>query len=185
MHPKKNLTLSFLAGIVVFALAVLGTPGCKSSSSPDDDRILFSVTNDCGTNVYIYWNGSFQFSLEQGTQGVIQNVTLGTHNLTAKIDDTDVIVASVTVNIEYPGDYSYTVEGSSLIHITNNYGEILSIKVSGFILGDIADGLTHTLRKVRFGTYEFEARVRGEENIVATASITVDAIDTYSWIITR
>lgn len=185
MTPSKTRIASLLVGIAACGLAMVGLPGCKSPSSPEVDTITFIVTNDCGAAVDVFWNGVQQLSLEQGAQGAIPNPTLGTHIVSAKVKESGAQVVSASMDIQKPGEYYFKIEGPSTIRVTNTYGEILSITFNGTFLGEIADNLTHTLRKIRFGDYAFEARVKNSQTVVASTSIKVNDVGEYSWVITR
>lgn len=185
MTVSKKSMSRILAGLTVFSLISVCITGCKSPSSPEPDTITFSVTNDCGTAVHVLWNGVQQLSLEHGAQGVIPNPTIGTHIISANVQESGVQVVSATMEIQNFGQYYFNIEGPSTIRVTNTYGAILSITLNGSYIGDIGDNLTHTLRKIRFGEYVFEARVKGDETVVATASITVDGVGEFPWVIAR
>lgn len=183
---NKRLRQHTLGMAAFLGILLVSFMSCKSPNSTDDDitGIIIAV-NDCGTMVDIIFDGVFQNSIESGVTSTVATVNRGSYYLEAKITGTETVVHSATINVNEQSDYYFIIEGPSTISVTNHYGEILKIYIDGDYLGDIADNLTQTIRKVRFGTYNFEAQKKSDGTPVASTTIEVNEIKEYTWTITK
>ncbi|MDH4271116.1 MAG: hypothetical protein OEW18_03970 [Candidatus Aminicenantes bacterium] len=174
------VVLIALAGI----LTLLGV-SCKSNSSAETGLSSITVTNKCGLKIEVYLDETIRLTLDDLANGTIDNVSLGTHLLEAKKAEGGMEILSMSLTTEADVMYNVTVEGLAKLHVTNQYGEILSIYADDDYLGDIGDQITQTVHKVRFGTHKYEAKTKTDGTVVATITIDVTEPIEYTWVIKK
>ena len=129
-------------------------------------------------------DGTVQFTIENGNANTITGVTAGSHSFEVTKSDNGNVLYTDTFTVQGGATYSINVEGAATISVTNNYGQLLRIFKNDVYLGDIADGLTQAIAKVKFNTYTLEAKLKDEDTVVATTSFVVTEIQDYPWTIT-
>jgi hypothetical protein len=184
---KKQKKMSYLGMIVLLAIFMLALISCKNPTSPDQEPTQATITvgNVCGAAVDIYLDGTFQFSIEHLESNVIQNVSLGAHELEAKKKDTEILVSSYSFEISQLSDYIWTVQSSAIITIKNEYGETLSIYTDGSYQDDLDDQVTMIFENVPFGEHLLEAVRPSDEVKVASITVDVDENIEYLWTISK
>lgn len=179
-NPGRRTAAGALSGILVLFLI-----GCKSASGPTSTVTSVLIANQCGATVDIYMDGTSKFTLADGANNLIENVSQGSHLFEAKKSDNGNLVYSSTLNILTGSSYSIAVSGAASVLITNRYGEILKIYVNDAYLGDIGDQASQTAARVRFGSYKYSASRKSDGTAVATTNIDVTEVKEYGWIITK
>lgn len=101
---SRNLQAFALIGILVFALS-----SCDSIFGTDEEASI-TVSNQYGETLDIYMDEKLEFTLENEDEAVIEDVSLEEHNLEAKTEGTDDVVASTTITVEAEENYTWTIE---------------------------------------------------------------------------
>ena len=167
---------------VLAAVCGLALTGCKHSTTETLTSTI-SIVNNCGAEIDVYMDGTLKSTVAADAQGTIADVTAGSHLLEAKLGDTSTLVFSETKTITAGTSVTWTVNGQAVLRITNNFPVVLKIYANLTYTGDIGPGLTQTLDRVKFGTYEMLAIKRVEETQAAATTIAVTAVQTYEWVI--
>jgi hypothetical protein len=170
--------------VALAAILSLWAAGCKGTTAPESTVGQITVTNSCGAKVDIFLDGASIASIDDGSYYTIDSVTPGARLLEVKKSDNGAVLLATTITVAANAVYSLTVEGNARLTVTNHYGEILSIYVDDGYLGDIGDGLTQTVNKVRFGVHNYEARKKSDGTVAATTTIDVEDTIEYTWVIT-
>jgi hypothetical protein len=155
---------------------------CKNSTTPEDEQANLLVGNECGTTVDIFFNGELQFTLEDQAGSTIFNVALGKHDLVAKWEGTEKVVATDEPEITQLSDYKWTVLSSANLTITNESGETLSIYGDGSLKGQLDNEKTNTIERIPYGEHEMEAK-KSDGTVVASSTIPVEDNIDYFWTI--
>lgn len=172
--------MATLSGILILSLA-----GCKGSTTPSSTTSTIVVNNNCGATIMVYVDGTLKATIDDEAYATIDNVAEGSRLVEAKKADTGLLLTSSTLTIKVSTTTSMTVEGIAILHVTNQYGEILSIFQDTAYVGDIGDQITQNLSKVKFGTHTYEAKKKTDATVVATITFDVTDILEYSWTITK
>jgi hypothetical protein len=171
---------SFLFALV--AVACLLGAGCKSSTtSPTVGTI--SLTNQSGTQIVVYLDGTLELTLDNGAEGTISNVAPGTHQLVAKRADNGFLLKSWSLSVQAGGIYAMTIAGAASLLVTNNFSEILSIYQDGIYVGDIGPQVNETIYEISFGVHQFQAETKTDGTVVASTSIDFSDTVQYTWVI--
>ncbi|MGD1008828.1 MAG: hypothetical protein ABR951_01615 [Candidatus Aminicenantales bacterium] len=161
----------------------LSSVSCKSPTSSTTATI--TVINSCGATIILYLDGTQKATVESGSSDTLESITVGSHLIEAKKSDTGVLVSSKTVTVTAGAAVSVTIPGPASLRVTNQYGELLSIYLDGTYLGDIGDQITQTVLSITFGTHVFTAETKTSTTVVATVTINVTDVTTYTWTITQ
>jgi hypothetical protein len=181
---RKNM---LFAGIVFgIGLYLLASTGCKNTTSPEDSTsgIIVTVKNECGVAVDIYLNKNFQFAVEYLDSNTINNVSLGLHEFEAKKKGTEILLSYLKVEIFEKLNYTLTIESEASFHITNKYGETLSIYGDGELLSDIGSQGTLIIENVLYGEHLFRATI-SDGTEVASIRLDFDENKPYLWTISK
>lgn len=181
---KKNI---LFAGIVLgMGICLLALTNCKNATTPDDltSGIIVTVKNECGIAVDIYLNKNFQFTIEYSDSNNINNVSLGLHEFEAKKKGTEIILSYLKVEIFEKINYTWTIESGASFHITNEYGETLSIYGDDDLLSDIGFQGTLIIENVIFGEHLFRATT-SDGTEVASIRLDFDENKPYLWTISK
>jgi hypothetical protein len=179
--PGRAFTALVAAGSCFFMLA---SPGCKSTTSPEDTLSSIVVYNYCGATVTPYLDGIAQPDIGHTGNATIGNVAAGSRLIEIKKTDDGLLILTKTLDIAASSTVSLTVEGVVLVHVTNQYGEILSIYDGDSYVGDIGDQISQTIRKVTFGTHVYQAKKKSDATVVAELTIEVTDLSEHVWTIT-
>jgi len=188
MRKSRNLLKSLkfglpLAGLMI--LLALALPGCKSNTDTDTNtdttvgqaRIL--VTNTYGQTLEILMDGVSQFTVANGENEKITNVSILTHTLEARllngqtIDTTEIDVTSLT-------DYSYTIDRPD-INVTNYWGEPLKIYMDDAYRFTLVDDENRWLIAVPLASHFLKATRVSDDSEVASITINVTQNKDYTW----
>ncbi len=180
----SNIRRTTGAAVLLVLTAGLGLTltGCKHSTTGTLTSTI-NIVNSCGAKIDVYMDGVLKSTIAADAQGTIADVTAASHLLEAKLSDTSTLVVSNTMTILANTTVTWTVNGQAVLQITNNFPVVLKIYANLTYTGDIGPGLTQTLDRVKFGTYEMLAIKRVEETQAATTTIAVTAVQTYEWVI--
>lgn len=180
----KILTIGIITLLGIFLFVSVN---CKNPTSPDDgtSQATVIVINDCGIALDIYMDGNFQFSVEYSNTNTIRNVSLGLHEFVAKNKGTELVIMSISVEIQKSIDFEWTIESSASLTISNEYGETLSIYGDGSLLDDMDSPGILIVQNILLGEHLLEAKRPSDGTIVA--SITFDFAENkeYFWTITK
>ena len=183
---KKEIIWRALRISVCLGLLLLAGSGCKNSTTPDgNDKPRITVRNNCGIAVDIYMDGTYKFFLEHKEYYYIEDVPVGTHLLVAKRKGTDKVLKSETAEIAAASNYTWTLNSTASVAITNNYGETLSIYGDGTYQTDVDDQVTAQIGKVDYGGHLFEAKRPNQTEVLASTTIEVLGDNVYTWTITK
>lgn len=182
---KQFINSSLIFGILaLLGVFVIASISCKSPMSPGGEgEADIIVYNDYGESLDIYMDGNFQFSLGHKSYIEIDNVSLGTHELEAKRMDTEVIIASATIEVEEKVDYTWTIDDLPDINVTNMYGETLEIYMDGDYQFDLVDEENRWILDVPYGERFLKAERASDSEQVASVTINITENKDYSWII--
>lgn len=100
---EQSLRILTLIGILVFSLN-----SCDSIFGSDEEASI-TVSNQYGETLDVYMDDSFQFSLDDGDEATIEDVSIGDHYLEAK-DAEGTVVSSTTMSVETDMNYSWTID---------------------------------------------------------------------------
>jgi hypothetical protein len=160
----------------------LSAVSCKSPTSSTTATI--TVINSCGAAIILYLDGTMKATVENGSSDTLEGVSVGSHLIEAKKSDTGVLVSSKTLTVAAGAALSVTIQGPASLRVTNQYGELLSIYEDGNYLGDIGDQITQTILNITFASHVFTAETKTSTTVVATLTINVTDVATYTWTIT-
>jgi len=184
--PAKPRIGQVLGAAVCLGILLLASSGCKNTTTPDGNenpRII--VRNNLGIAVDIYMDGVYQFFLENKEYYYIENVTLGTHLLEAKIKGTQTLLKSVSAEISENQDYTWTISSTAVVTITNNYGETLSLYGDGTYQTDLDNNSSASIQQIPYGEHLFEAKRPDESEVLVSTQIEVLEDKQYTWTITK
>ncbi len=183
---KKEIIWRALRISVCLGLLLLAGSGCKNSTTPDgNDKPRITVRNNCGIAVDIYMDGTYKFFLEHKEYYYIEDVPVGTHLLVAKRKGTDKVLKSETAEIAAASNYTWTLNSTASVAITNNYGETLSIYGDGTYQTDLKNGEANSISNITYGEHLFEAKQQGTSTVVASTNIEITEDKGYTWTITK
>ena len=173
------------AGILIpLAVFLFSSTNCKNSTDPDEVlEVDVYAINRTGGTIDVFMDGIFRLTLEDGTNDTIPSVSPGTHLFEARLSGTDMILYSATLELGEDVEYHLWIEGPATIEVTNQYGEILSIYMDFVYVGDIGHNVTQSIRRVKLGTRELEARKKTDGTVVDTFTAEVTAVESFSWTI--
>jgi len=174
-----------LAGIMV--LLAFSLPGCKSSTDTSTDsttttaqaRII--VTNTYGQTLEIFMDGTSQFTLTNGNEGKISNVSVATHTMEAKLAG-GAVIDTTTLDITQLTDYSYTIDRPD-INVVNSWGEALKVYMNDVYQFTLADDENRWLIAVPLASHFLKATRASNDTEVASITINVTQNKDYSWTI--
>jgi len=184
--PIKRKTRQAMGAAVCLGILLSALSGCKNSTTPDEpEKARIIVRNNCGIAVDIYMDGVYQFFLENKEYYYIENLTLGTHALQAKIKGTDRVLKSISADISEKRDYTWTISSVADVTITNKYGETISLYADGNYYDDLDDQVVVSLSNVDYGTHHFEAKRPNQSEVLAETTIDIFEDKEYTWTITK
>jgi len=174
-----------LAGI--FILLAFSLPGCKSSTETDTNtdtttyqaRIL--VTNTYGQTLEIFMDGVSQFTLNNGDDERISNVSIATHKMEARIPG-GALIDTTEIDVTQQTDYSYTIDRPD-INVVNSWGESLKIYFDDVYQFTLADDENRWLIAVPLASHFLKATRVSDNSEVASITINVTQNKDYSWTI--
>lgn len=184
-HKKGRSTL-FVGIVFAVGICLLASTSCKNITTPEDstDGITVTVQNDCGIAMDIYLDKNFQFSVEYLESNNINNISLGLHEFEAKKMGTETLLSYLQVDIFEKIDYTWTILSEASLHVTNAYGETLSIYGDGELLSDIGSQGTLVVENVLYGEHLFSATT-SDGTEVASLSLDMDENKPYLWTISK
>ena len=174
------------AGIIIWlGIFILASISCKSPTGPDDVTTESDITviNDCGVALDIYMDGNFQFSIEFEDQRTIRNLSLGLYEFEAKKKGTEIEIMSLSVEFLKANDYEWTIQSAASLHISNEYGETLSIFRDGNFVIDVDSPGILILQNILLGERLIEAKRPGDSAVVASIIIDISENKSYFWTI--
>ncbi|MDH7511481.1 MAG: hypothetical protein QHH14_00870 [Clostridiales bacterium] len=178
---RGAIRLVGLIGILILPLVT-----CKSPTSPNGQgEADIIVSNEYGETLDIYMDGSFKFSLRHKNSIEIDNVSLGEHELEAKIVGEETVVDSETISVEDKTKYTWTIEDPPDINVTNNFGTSLKIYMDGNYQFDLVDKENRWIIDVPYGERFLKAMRTSDEKEAASTTIKVDDNADYSWTIVK
>jgi hypothetical protein len=174
-----------LAGIMV--LLALSLPNCSSSTDTNTNtdttttvaRIL--VSNTYGQTLEILMDGESQFTLTNGNDKYITDVSIMTHVMEARIAD-GTVIDTTEIDVTAKTDYSYAIDRPD-IDITNGWGEPLKIYMDGVYQFTLADDENRWLIAVPLASHFLKATRVNDDSEVASITINVTQNKNYSWTI--
>lgn len=183
-NQKKRMYAGFIIGLGIIILASIS---CKNPHGPDDEtsQANIIVINDCGVALDIYMNGSFQFSVEYKDRSTIRNLSLGSYEFEAKKKGTEIEIMSLTVELLAAIDYEWTIQSSANLHISNEYGETLSIFGDGNLLSDVDSPGILVIQNILLGERLLEAKRPSDSAVVASTTIDISENKNYFWTISK
>lgn len=187
MTKRKKRKILYLVGIVfAIGICVLVSTACRNVTSPEDstEEIIITVQNDCGIAVDIYLDKNFQFTVEYSESNTISNVSLGLHEFEAKKEGTETLLSYMQVDIYEKLNYTWTILSEASLHVTNAYGETLSIYEEEELLSDIGAQGTLVIENVLYGEHLFRATI-SDGTEVASLSLVMDENKPYLWTISK
>jgi hypothetical protein len=182
--PKRRHHLGTVVAVALAGCGLVLVGGCKSSTSPETVAQSITVQNSCGATIEVFLDGTLELTVEAATSGTLSDISVGSHLIEARKEETEIILYSETLDFVAGQTYSITIEGQASMRITNDTADILSIYVDSAFLGDIGPGLSQVVHRVSFGEYSLEAKKRSDGTSVATTTIEVTDIMEYDWTIT-
>ncbi len=187
MKLKKHKKTQHAGIIIWLGFFVLASISCKNPTSPDDEALQANIiaSNECGVTADVYMDGNLQFSVEYQYYNTIENVSLGTHELEAKKQGTETLVAAVSAEVSNLTNYVWNILSSINLIVSNEYGEILSIYAAGNYLDDLSSPGTMTIQNVPYGEHLLEAVRPSDETKVASITINIDEKKEYYWTISK
>lgn len=181
---KKSGRAGLALGAVLSACLLLTVSGCKKSSGLDTDSTIY-ISNDSGASVRVYLDGTLEATIDSDDNGTITDVTEGDRLFEARVEDTDVLLLSKTLDIEADSTNTVKIYGPSTLRITNNYGEIIHIyDEDEEYIGDVGIGISLVLSKITFGSHTYTATRASDAEQVSTITFEVTDIAEYTWTIT-
>jgi hypothetical protein len=178
-NGRKGRAAAWTAAGIMLAVLIC----CTSSSGPEDFEAYIVANNNTGISLDIFMDGTYQFTVAHQESLRIENVPQGTHLLEAYQAGTSTLIFSGEIEVQTSGNYMWMLEGPSTIKVTNEYGEKLQITLDGNVLGEIDDLSSQTIDKVTVGLHSLTAAQVSDGTTVATASIDVDEVKEYTWLI--
>ena len=186
MAKFKNQKKRIYAGIIIcLGIIILASISCKSPAGPDDVTTESDITviNDCGVALDIYMDGNFQFSIEFEDQKTIRNLSLGLYEFEAKKKGTEIVIMSLSVEFLEANDYEWTIQSAASLHMSNEYGETLSIFVDGNFVDDVDSPGVLILQYILLGEHLIEAKRPGDSAVAASITIDIYENKSYYWTI--
>ena len=157
---------------------------CKSPTSPNNegeaDIIVHSRVSDV---LDVYMDGEFQFSITYKNYKEIDNVSLETHLLEAKIEGTDTVFISESIEVEEETDYTWYMEDPADIDVMNDFGETLRVYMDENYQFDLADEENRWIIDVAWGEHLLKAYRLSDGSQVASTTIKVTEDKDYTWTI--
>ncbi len=173
--------------VVIACLAVflLSLPGCKKdATTPESLTSDITFSNDSGATIDIYMDDILRNTVASGDDVTIASVGIGTHVFDFKLEDTQIVLQTESIDVVGGTQYYLSIEGPATISVTNQAGEILRIIMDEIFIGDIGPDLTQIIYKVRFGEHVLQAKRRVDGSDVASTTIEVTEVTEYNWTIT-
>ena len=186
IRPKKRKILHLFGIVFTIGIFLLASTACRNVTTPDDltEEIIITVQNDCGIAVDIYMDKNFQFKIEYSESNTINNVSLGLHEFEAKKKGTETLLSYLQVDIYEKTNYTWTILSEASLHVTNAYGETLSIYEEGELLSDIGAQGTLVIENILYGEHLFRATT-SDGTEVASLSLVMDENKPYLWTINK
>lgn len=190
----EGQTFRLKTGVVLLiVLLALSLTACESIFGPsaddddddddDDDEARILVYNNYGVELAIYMDGTFQFLVANGDSAKIRNVTLDDHELDAMLPGTSTVVESEEIDVTDYTDYSWTIDDSPDINVSNKYGVTLQIYMDGTYRFDLVDEENRWLMDVSFGEHFLRAVKLSDGKEVASTTLDIDENTDYTWTI--
>lgn len=172
-------------GIALSAGLLLTAAGCKHKSSGLNTNSTISVSNDTGTSICVYLDGTLEATIDTDDGATISSVTEGDRLFVATVEETGMQVLSKTLTIDADTTNTVNIYGPSTLRITNNYTEVVHIYDSDdTYIGDIGVNVSLVLPKMTFGSHTYYATRMSDAAQVSTITFEVADVTEYSWIIT-
>jgi hypothetical protein len=186
-HRALGFGTLILIGILILALAgcesILGPKSDDSSSSDEDEEARIIVTNQYDNDLDIYMDGIFQFFIGNGSSIKIRDVSLDEHDLEAKLASTSTVVDTTTIDVTSYTDYTWTIEDSPDINVTNAYGVTLKIYLDGNFQFEVVDEENRWIMNVSMGEHFLKATKSSDGKEIASITIDIEENRDYSWTI--
>jgi len=178
---RRMLILTVLIEFLIWPLFY-----CKSPTSPDNageaDIIVYSKVPEV---VDVYMDGEFQFSITYKNSKEIDNVSLETHLLEAKLEATDTAFLSESIDVEEETDYTWNMEDPADINVINDFGEALGIFMDGNYQFELVDEENRWIIDVPLGERFLKALRLSDGSQVASVTINVTEDEDYEWTISK
>ena len=159
---------------------------CKSPTSPNNegeaDIIVYSKVPE---TLDIYLDGEFQFFITYKNSKEIDNVSHDLHLLEAKIEGTDTVFISDSIEVEENIDYAWYLEDPADINVINNFDETLQIYMDGEYQFDLVDEEDRWILDVPWGERFLKAIRSRDGKQVASTTIRVTEDEDYVWTISK
>jgi len=175
---------------VVASLTLFGVD-CRSPTSPKGNgEADISITNDYGTALNIYVDGTFKFTLRYKTTLEIDDVTLyHEYKLEAREPATGKLIETTLIDVQAEQDYSWTINAAPRIKVINDWseaqGEKLAISLDGVFQFNLERGESRLIMQVDSGERFLAAVDPVTGRTVASISFNIIANKTYEWDIKR
>lgn len=175
---------------VVASLTLFGVD-CRSPTSPKGNgEADISITNDYGTALNIYVDGTFKFTLRYKTTLEIDDVTLyHEYKLEAREPATGKLIEITLIDVQAEQDYSWTINAAPRIKVINDWseaqGEKLAISLDGVFQFNLERGESRLIMQVDSGERFLAAVDPVTGRTVASISFNIIANKTYEWDIKR
>jgi len=178
--------------LVLLGICVILSVGCESVFGPDaaedtdDDETEIAriiITNNYDSDLDIYMDGEFQFTVLDEDSKKIRDVELNEHELEAKKTGTSTVVDSETIDVTAYQDYTWEITDPPDIQILNSYGIPLKIYLDGDYLFSMVDEETRWIMDLTFAKHFLKAAKVSDGREVASTTINVEENTNYSWTI--
>ena len=193
IHPKGQAKKfkGYLSLLLIIALAMFSSVSCDSIFGTDEPEETTTegteaniiVYNDYGETLDIFMDGQFKFILSHGSNQTIEDVSLESHYLEARISNTDTFVSSTTIDVTFKIDYTWSLDDPPDINVTNNYGITLKIYMDNTYQFDLVDEENRWLIDVSTGERFLKAVRASDGQEIASTTIDVNENKDYAWTI--
>ncbi|MEN6312341.1 MAG: hypothetical protein ABFD80_12480 [Acidobacteriota bacterium] len=173
-------------GAVLTAWLLLTAAGCKHGTSATNTNSNIYISNDCGATVRIFLDGALEATTDSGDNATITSVAEGDHLFEAKMQASETVILSKTLNIEPDSTNTVTIYGVATIRVTNNYPEIVHIYDADDednYIGDVGVNVSLIIPHITFGTHNYTAQRMSDAAEVATFTVVVADVAEYLWTI--
>jgi len=179
---KLFCCLSLLMVIFLFF-----TGSCKSPESPDeqptDTTSSIKITNDFGEAMDIYMDGVFIFVINYNEVKIIEDVSIGEHQLIGYRVNTTIQLASLKIDISSVGDYAWYIDDPADINVQNVSGYDLSISMDNQFLFNLSDEENRWILDVTHEKHYLKANKISDGSEYASITIEVTENKDYAWTI--
>lgn len=185
LHGKKFNIFCCLSLSLLVLLFFMGS--CKSPENPEeettDDTANIEISNDFGEAMDIYMDGVFIFVIEFNETKTIEDVTIDTHQLIGYRVNTNIQLASLSIEITAAGDYAWYIDDPADINVQNYSGYDLSISMDDVFMFNLADEEDRWILDVTHEKHYLKANKISDGSEYASITIEVTENQDYSWTI--